>query len=86
VQSATEADISTFVRALEGLPGYADSSLDSRAIDTDSADGAAPTYTANITLNVTAGARSNRFGAADTGTAAGSATATDSDAAAETGK
>jgi hypothetical protein len=86
VQSATEADISTFVRALGDLPGYADSSLDSRALDTDSDEGAPPTYTANITLNVTSGAKANRFVPAESGTPAAPATATDSDTAAETGK
>jgi hypothetical protein len=86
VQSATEADISTFVRALGDLPGYADSSLDSRALDTDSDTASADTatYTATITLNVTSGARANRFVSAESGTPAAPATATDT--AAETGK
>ena len=63
VRSAADADITTWMKSLAELPGYADSSLDSRAIETDAAaaDGAAPTYIANVTLNVNADARANRF-------------------------
>jgi Tfp pilus assembly protein PilN len=101
VQSSSDADITTWVRSLENLPGYADSSLDSRAIDIDAEDAAAaPTYTANVTLNVTAGARANRFGSLELGsppdagtppdiaTAPDAATSPGADAAAvsETGK
>jgi hypothetical protein len=70
VSSASAADISTWVRSLEALPGYADSSLDDRSFDDDSSagssagsslDDAAPTYVAGITLNITSAARANRF-------------------------
>jgi hypothetical protein len=66
VSSASAADISTWVRSLEALPGYADSSLDDRSFDDDSSSGssvddAAPTYVAGITLNITPAARANRF-------------------------
>ena len=63
VRSAADADITTWVESLTDLPGYADSSLDSRAIETGAAvaEGAPPTYVANVTLNVDAKARANRF-------------------------
>ncbi|MET0990590.1 MAG: hypothetical protein ABWY54_08095, partial [Glaciihabitans sp.] len=59
VRSAAGADLTSWVRGLEALPGYADSSLDDRTAETG--DGKPATYTASITLNVGAGARSGRF-------------------------
>lgn len=61
VKSASEADITAWVRSLEQLPGYADSSLDNRTADA-STDPAS--YEATVTLNLTVLARSDRFPAA----------------------
>jgi type IV pilus assembly protein PilM len=63
--SSTEGDLTAWVRSLELLPGYADSSLDSRVQELDSEHDGTPTYTAEVTLNVGADARARRFAAAE---------------------
>jgi Tfp pilus assembly protein PilN len=67
VSSDTEAELTAWVRSLEALPGYADSSLDDRTADSGSEGAAAPvgsapvTYTASVTLNLGQSARAARF-------------------------
>ncbi|PRY67542.1 type IV pilus assembly protein PilM [Glaciihabitans tibetensis] len=61
--SSSEGDLTAWVRSLEALPGYADSSLDARSLDET---GARPGYIAEVTLNVGADARARRFAAAET--------------------
>jgi type IV pilus assembly protein PilM len=66
--SSSGSDLTTWVRSLEVLPGYADSSLDSRdfdAVGDGGNDSNALPYTADVTLNVGADARAHRFAAAE---------------------
>jgi Tfp pilus assembly protein PilN len=62
VTSSTEAELTTWVRSLETLPGYADSSLDDRTADTGSeSESGTVEYTASVTLNLGESARAARF-------------------------
>jgi type IV pilus assembly protein PilM len=64
--SSTESDLTAWVRSLALLPGYADSSLDSRVEERDEERPGAPVeYIAEVTLNVGADARAHRFTAAE---------------------